>query len=279
MPAVVGYRERLATLQGAWDSLALLSHLSDDGTNLSNTREAFESLAGDLVTHLEAETHKKALLAARARAQVAIDVLVRNLFERTADIGFLAADDDIRNYASAAVSSDTDEESVAGALNASHRSMQQRLAEYVAKYSVYQNVILLSPQGRVLLQLEGGQAPAATRDPLVSATLATDGYVETFRRSDLVPDARRALIYSQRVISEGQTLGVLCLCFRLEDECEGIFAQLRTQTDWTVLALLDANNEVIASSDTQQMPVGAKLAGIGMRRATSCGSRDASFWR
>ena len=52
MPAVVGYRQRLATLQGAWDSLALLSHSSDDGTNLSNTREAFESLAADLVTVL-----------------------------------------------------------------------------------------------------------------------------------------------------------------------------------------------------------------------------------
>jgi len=253
MPAVVGYRERLATLQGAWDSLALLSHLSEDGTNLSNTREAFESLAADLVTHLETETHRKALLAARARAQVAIDILVRNLFERTADIGFLAADDAIRNYASAAVSGDT----------ANYRSMQQRLSEYVSKYSVYENVILLSPEGRVLLQLEGGQAPAATQDPLISTTLATDSYVETFRRTDLVPDARRALIYSQRVTSDGQTLGVLCLCFRLEDECEGIFAQLRSQTDWTVLALLDANNEVIISSDTQQMPVGAKLAGVG----------------
>jgi chemotaxis signal transduction protein len=260
MPAVVGYRERLATLQGAWDSLALLSHLSDDGTNLSNTREAFESLAGDLITHLETETHKKALLAARARAQVAIDILVRNLFERTADIGFLAADDDIRAYASAAVSNDTEKESVGTAFNGRHRSMQQRLAEYVSKYSVYQNVILISPEGRVLLQLDGGPAPAASRDPLVSATLATDGYVETFRRTDLVPEARRALIYSQRVVDEGRVLGVLCLCFRLEDECEGIFSRLRNQTDWTVLALLDANNEVIISSDTQQMPVGAKLA-------------------
>jgi chemotaxis signal transduction protein len=260
MPAVVGYRERLATLQGAWDSLALLSNLSDDGTNLSNTREAFESLAADLVTHLETETHKKALLAARARAQVAIDILVRNLFERTADIGFLAADDDIRAYSSAAVSNDTEMESVDAAVNARHRSLQQRLAEYVSKYSVYQNVILLSPSGRVLLQLEGGQAPAASRDPLLSATLATDGYVETFRRTDLVPDARRALIYSQRVVCEGRTLGVLCLCFRLEDECEGIFGQLRNESDWTVLALLDANNEVIISSDTHQMPVGAKLA-------------------
>jgi chemotaxis signal transduction protein len=263
MPAVVGYRERLATLQGAWDSLALLSHLSEDGTNLSNTREAFESLAADLVTHLETETHKKALLAARARAQVAIDILVRNLFERSADIGFLAADDGIRAYSSAAVSNDTEKESVDAAGNANHRSMQQRLAEYVSKYSVYRNVILLSPEGRVLLQLDGGQAPAASRDPLVSATLATDGYVETFRASDLVPEARRALIYSQRVVCEGRTVGVLCLCFRLEDECEGIFSQLRDPTDWTVLALLDAGNEVIISSDTQQLPVGAKLAGIG----------------
>src|ERR1700730_4658885 len=106
MPAVVGYRERLATLQGAWDSLALLSHLSEDGTNLSNTREAFESLAADLVTHLETETHKKALLAARARAQVAIVVPLHTLLERTADIGFLAADDAIRSYASQAVATD-----------------------------------------------------------------------------------------------------------------------------------------------------------------------------
>ena len=258
MPAVVGYRERLATLQGAWDSLALLSHLSDDGTNLSNTREAFESLAADLVTHLETETHKKALLAARARAQVAIDILVRNLFERTADIGFLAADDAIRSYASHAVAVD----------DAANRTMQRRLAEYVSKYSVYENVILLSADGRVLLQLEGGQAPSVSRDPLLAATLATDGYVETFRSSDLVPGSRRALIYSQRVSSNGQTLGVLCLCFRLENECEGIFNQLRSETDWTVLALLDANGEVILSSDSHQMPVGAKLTGAGDESGT-----------
>jgi chemotaxis signal transduction protein len=248
MPAVVGYRERLATLQGAWDSLALLSHLSEDGTNLSNTREAFESLAADLVTHLEKETHRKALLAARARAQVVIDILVRNLFERTADVGFLAADDAIRSYARQPLDSST-------------RAMQRRLAEYVAKYSVYQNVILLSPHGEVLLQLEGGRAPATSSDPLIAATLATDGYVETFRRSDLVPDGRRALIYSHRVISDHQTVGVLCLCFRLEDECESIFGRLQSEADWTVLSLLDAGDEVIFSSDAYQLPIGARLAG------------------
>ncbi len=98
MPAVVEYRQRLASLQGAWDNLALLSHLGDDGTNLSSTREAFETLANHLVTHLGAETHQKTVLACEARAQVAIDILVRNLFERTADVGFLAADDAICKY-------------------------------------------------------------------------------------------------------------------------------------------------------------------------------------
>src|ERR1700716_3974631 len=122
MPAVVGYRERLATLQGAWDSLALLSHLSDDGTNLSNTREAFESLAADLVTHLETETHKKPLLAASDRAQVAIDLFVRHLFERPEAMGFLPPDHAIRSYASEAVAvrvtSEAGEESAASAVSA-----------------------------------------------------------------------------------------------------------------------------------------------------------------
>jgi chemotaxis signal transduction protein len=249
MPAVAGYRERLATLQGAWDSLALLSHLSQDGTNLTSTRQAFEALAGDLVTHLAAETHKKALLAARARAQVVIDILVRNLFERTADIGFLAADASIRRFVE-------EERSVATAA----RSLQRRLGEYVAKYSVYHNVIVISAEGEVLTQLENGSAPPKTLDPLVASTLASDRtYVETCRRSDLVPEARSALIYSYRIASERQTACVLCLCFRLEDECDGIFAKLRSPTDWTVLSLLDANDEVIATSDPYQLPIGARV--------------------
>ncbi len=32
------------------------------------------------------------------KSQVAIDILIRNLFERRADIGFLATDDDIRLF-------------------------------------------------------------------------------------------------------------------------------------------------------------------------------------
>ncbi|HEU4780263.1 MAG TPA: chemotaxis protein CheW [Steroidobacteraceae bacterium] len=248
MSAVVNYRQRLAALQGGWDSLTLLTHFGDGGADLGNTRQAFDSLATKLVTHLSTETYKKAAQAASARAQVAIDILVRNLFERTADVGFLAADDDLKRFAR--------ETSALREM----KPMQRRLAEYVAKYSVYSNVVLVSPSGEVLVQLEGGSAPAATRDALVGRTLAAGNrYVESFGASDLVPEARRALIYSQQVAEGSEVLGVLCLCFALEVECAGIFDRLLGAQDWTVLALLDEHHEVIASSDTLQLPVGVRV--------------------
>jgi chemotaxis signal transduction protein len=267
MPAVVEYRQRLASLQGAWDNLALLSHLGDDGTNLSSTREAFETLASQLVTHLGTETHQKAALACEARAQVLIDILVRNLFERTADVGFLAADDSIRKFCrdapvllSLVERADEESQGAARTLEMARDAIQRRLAEYVAKYSVYNNVVVVAPDGRVLAQLAGGDAPPVTRDPLVAATLATSqSFVETFRTCDLVPGARRALIYSHRVVYDGDAVAVLCLCFKLEDECTGIFEGLRSETDWSVLALIDERNQVIASTDAYQIPVGAKV--------------------
>ncbi len=267
MPAVVEYRQRLASLQGAWDNLALLSHLGDDGTNLSSTREAFETLASQLVTHLGTETHEKTVLACEARAQVAIDILVRNLFERTADVGFLAADDAIRKFCKdapalqAVIAEGGDEaEGAIRTLQMAREAIQRRLAEYVAKYSVYNNVVLVAPNGEVLAQLPGGKAPEHTRDNVINATLASSSpYVESFAASDLVPDARRALIYSNRIAYRGDTVAVLCLCFKLEDECTGIFDRLRQETDWSVLALIDDRNQVIASTDPYQCPAGAHM--------------------
>src|ERR1700709_899034 len=98
MVNVRSYRERLAVLQGVWDNLSLLSQMSGDGTNMQTTRSAFEQLAGALVANLATASQKKAVLALQGKAQIAIDVLVRNLFERTADIGFICADQDVQQF-------------------------------------------------------------------------------------------------------------------------------------------------------------------------------------
>lgn len=259
MSSVEDYRERLATLQGAWDTLSMLSHLGGDGTDMGATRQAFETLAADLVRSLSAETYRKSLLALKAKGQIAIDVIVRNLYERTADIGFLCADEDVRKFLKQppARSDDPVTAKQAAAVKARLRA---RFREYVAKYSVYHDVILLSTAGEVLARLDENYAIEKTSDALVAETLSTrGGYLETFRKIDLLPDHERSLVYSYRVCDGTQNLGVLCLCFRLDDEVAGIFSKLQEDSDWTVFAYLSERGQVIASSDTWQLPIGATL--------------------
>ena len=252
MPSVEGYRERLATLQGAWDTLSLLSHLRGDGADMSGTRHAFEQLASELVTSLAEETCRKTLLALTAKSQIAIDVLVRNLYERTADIGFLATDAEIKQFLQSTRTGEVTE--------SSRELLRKRFREYVAKYSVYHDVILLGASGEVLARLDDANTATRTDHPLLARTLSTrQGYVETFGAIDLLPQSASNLVYSFRVGDAARPDGVLCLCFRFADEVAGIFAKLLEADDWTVFCFLDATGCVIASSDPWQVPIGAPL--------------------
>ncbi len=244
-------QERLREIQSVYDNLTLLGQLLCAGTDITGMRNDFGKLAEVLIEQLAVELRKKAVLGLRSASRVAIDILVRNLFERTADIGFLATDSDIRVFA---------ENPGKGDLAA----LKRRFDEYVRKYSVYHDIILLSPEGEVLAQLAGGEG-RFSKDPLLAESLATGRhYVETFRATDLLPGQVSPLIYSYRVMSpDGSApVGVLCLCFRLEDECERIFRGLIGKEDWTVITLLDGEGRVIASSDSHQFPRGAKLDAV-----------------
>lgn len=252
MPSVEAYRERLASLQGAWDTLSLLSHLATDSADMTNTRQAFESLSTQLIERLAIETQKKAVLALKGRAQIAIDILVRNLFERTADIGFLSADEEIAQFVREFGSAPADDKAASQRRDA----LQTRLRAYVAKYSVYSDIVLLAGDGRVLLRLDQEAGVVHSSDSLISATLAgRTAYVETFREIDIFTRHEPSLVYSHRVDPNA----VLCLCFDLKDEVERIFAKLSSSDDWMLYAFVDEQGQVIASSDRWQVPNGARL--------------------
>jgi chemotaxis signal transduction protein len=255
MPRVQDYLRRLGVLQNTWGNLSLLSQMTGGGTDLVATRAAFEELSQELVSHLAAETQRKAITTLAARAQVAIDVLVRNLFERTADIGFLAIDDDIVAFMRQWTADGAGEvEPGTAAL------LRERFREYAAKYSVYSNVVLLAPDGRVLVQLDERNPTTWSADALVGRTLASSApFVESFGATDLAGGRERTLVYSYRVGDQRHTLGVLALVFRFEDEMRAIFDKLRAgPDDWTALVLMDGR-QVIASSDLWQLPIGAPL--------------------
>lgn len=248
------YRESLQQLQSTWDNLSLLSQLSGTGTDMSETRQAFGKVTTDVLDSLAQETLNKTISAITAKAQVAVDIVVRNLFERTADIGFLSTDDNLSNFLDKHIAGSVDE--------TDYLLLRERFSEYVQKYSVYFNVILLDAGGNILVQLNDTNPTRQSHDPLIEEALHSDApYLEVFRHSDLSPGRDASLIYARKVCHDNSdtALGVLCLCFKFEDEMDGIFKDLIRQDEWCVGLLLDEQNRVVASSDHYQIPLGAPL--------------------
>ncbi len=262
MNDVQNFEKNMSTLSSKWDLLTLLGSMSNIGMDTSETRKAFEDLLDEPLKRLIDETLNKSLNELESKAQTAIDILIRNLFERTADIGFLATDDDIREYLMFINSTDLSSSDEMREIKiAKKNGLQERFREYVAKYSVYENIILLDTKGKILVQLDSNNPISFSRDPLLQESLRThQGYVETYRSSDLTHH-QPALIYSYRVINplNEEPMGVLCLVFRFENELQSIFNKLTRENPYIALELLSPNGEVIASSSAHHVPVGSSL--------------------
>jgi chemotaxis signal transduction protein len=273
MKSVEDYREELRILAGQWDLLTILGQISGTGTNMTGTREGFKMLTNELLSQLGLENLKKASQEIGSKAQVAVDIVIRNLFERTADIGFLATDDDIRNFITEMERLDslTQDQCAEENINKTQiredmrSALIERFNEYTKKYSVYFDIILLDTQGNVLCQMDTESKLTRSYDTIIKESLTTDKeYVEVFKTTDLLPGKGDSLIYAYRVTAtndaKSRKLGVLCLCFRFENEMEGIFRNLSNADDWSVITLLDKDGIVIASSSRHQVPVGSQMA-------------------
>jgi chemotaxis signal transduction protein len=250
MESAESTREAMQALQGVWDTLSMLGKLSGTGVEIEGIRSAFASLSVNLLHQLVLEARKKTEKALQAKAQVSIDILVRNLFERTADIGFFATDTDLRAFMQmSSVERQT-----------AKPQLLSRLQEYQQKYSVYADIVMIDPGEEIALRLDSCHQGQHCRDSFVKQALASnEAYTETFGTSDLCPNNSSLLIYSSKIMSLDQrrVTGVLALVFRFEDESKRIFSQLITNDDWTVLALLNDREEVMTSSDLLQIPLGS----------------------
>jgi len=256
MPAVDEYRESLLRLQGVWDSLSMLGQMSGTLPDIVATRSAFQALTEKLLDSLGRCLLTNVVQQMRNQGQVAIDILVRNLFERTADIGFLSTDTDVREFMQAHTGTDTP-------AAAQQRQLEARFADYAAKYSVYDDIVVLTPEGRVLARLDRGiSTTEPCTEPWLAQALAGAPYVEHYGPSSTM-GGRTALLYAAAIRSGSQTLGVMCLSFRFADEMHGVFKQLLSAGDPAVIALVDPAGEVLASSDRWQLPLGAVLQPTG----------------
>lgn len=262
MSDVQNFEKNMSSLSDKWKLLTLLGSMSNIGMDTSETRKAFEDLLDEPLLRLTQETFRKSIDELESKAQSAIDILIRNLFERTADIGFLATDNDVRNYLIFLGTTDMSSSEEMRYLKIEKKeALLKHFKEYVAKYSVYENIILLDTKGKILVQLDETNSVGMSKDPLIQESLRThQAYVETFRTTDLTQN-NPALIYSYRVDhpKTQEPLGVLCLMFKFQDELKGIFQKLTRENPYIALELLNAQEQVIASSSAHHVPVGAQL--------------------
>jgi chemotaxis signal transduction protein len=250
-------------LRALWDGLVQdaknLSHLGEVRQIIETmvaTQMRFGGLEHALLHSLVRENLATVTRRLSSKAQVLVDLVYRNLFERTADIGFLAADDDIRRFLLG-----REGHLARGVAAPTEASIHERLEEYVSKYTVYHDVVILSPEGEVLLRLDRTVSVPRTTHPLLEQSLHSGKHVETFGSVDLLPGNDRALLYSQRIDGpHGKALGVLCLCFRFENEMAGIFNGLQAAGDRSVMLLLSPEGAVIASSDLDHVRLGARIS-------------------
>jgi len=256
MPDVLKCAQNISSLNEQWDNIKLLCEINcpiqskSVIPNMTNIQKSFFNLQQELIDTLESEKLKKMEQKIISKTQVAIDILIRNLYERTADIGFIATDDDICRFVSDENRSDR-----------SRNDIINRLGEYVANYSVYDEIIILDKNYTVLANLDQSNAILGLRidDPILTKTMQTnESFVESFQTSILQAWKKKSHVFSSKIYEEetNRPIGMICLCFRFENEMKQIFRKLTTDYDGSVITIIDNENTVIASSDENHLPVG-----------------------
>ncbi len=253
------HQVNLGSLNTWWDKVALIGKINSLNVpqsllvNMLETKAEFAELQAVLIENLLSEQLLQQHRRNAAIAQVIVDIPNRNLFERTADVGFLATDVDLTNYLSQLSRSDYERSEI-----------QARLQEYAAKYTVYDDILLIDVNGDVTAQLDTLNPVTDTADPIISDVLkGSEPYYELCRYSCLRPNQPLSSLFLAPIRAPeqdgGHILGVLCLSFKLEDEMAALFGDLG-QNNQAILALLDNKGNVLVSSQPHLLARDTALA-------------------
>lgn len=258
MDMVVQYADELVSLSKSWDNLALLSHFGNSSTNINETKNNFSDLTTKLLNHLSHEVLEKTVREMKFKAQISIDILIRNLFERTADIGFLSTNQDIRTFLLDNTNKYTSE------YLPKVEAIKESFYEYIKKYSVYDNIVLMDTHGNILVQLDCEHKIEKSKDEIITYALnCHEEYIETFKYHDFLPHQKQSLVYTMPVRQNddknSKVIGILSLCFRFKDEMKSIFENLINEYNKECLTILDKDGHVIASSDVHHIALGTQL--------------------
>ena len=205
---------------------------------------------------LAAQFEEKECSRLSEMAQTLVQLIVRNLYERTADVRWWATDESLYNCLDG--------------INAEKADFAtKRLGIINRFYSVYINLLLVDTAGKVVAVSEPDKFPTATGADVSSRywfkaamkTLRGDEYVVDEIYADNLHQNQPVSVYATAVRQNGdlvgKTLGVLGVFFDWKEQSRCIVQDEPnlSQDEWkrSRVLLLDANRRIIASSDNRDI--------------------------
>jgi len=246
------------------------SQLNNEIANIAN--ELQEKIRGELQTlKLISEAMAKDVRGQRLAliGTSVMDVIDRNLYERSCDVRWWATDDSVFS-----VLSNPDQETT--------RFASQRLATILESYTVYLDIVVADIDGKIVAN--GRPEKYSSRDTTVQQTLwfrrakelrnAQEYTLESTHRDSLVKNnlvlVYSSLIFNPRELNQ-RPIGVLGVLFDWESLFRAVFGRL-TKQDLkndieknkipTEIWIIDENGSVLASLERDQEGAQAPIEGL-----------------
>jgi hypothetical protein len=231
------------------------SEVKNLATQAANASKELSAIRADTGA-LQGQFTEKECERLSEMSQTLVQLIVRNLYERTADVRWWATDDALFRCLES-----TDRVSVDHA--------RDRLALINRFYSVYLNLVLVGIDGKVVACSKPAKFPRITghnvsRSSWFQKAMATtngDQYVADDIFSDPLHDNKLAMVYAAAVRQggnvNGKPIGVLSVFFDWESQSKTIVQTepSLSEDEWkrSRVILLDQNMRVIAASDNNEI--------------------------
>jgi len=134
------------------------------------TAETFAELQTNLIENLLEENKKNIFNRAKSKAETAINILTKNLYQRVSDIEFLSKDDVIIDFLKGEVDKN---------------EIEERLKEFQDKYSIYNEIMILNNKGLVRANLDKTNKVRIAKEELLLDALKSDSYIQAYKKTDL----------------------------------------------------------------------------------------------
>lgn len=218
-------------------------------------------------THIDGSALRRAASHLHSQAHIAVKMLMCRLHEVRAPQHALVTDPDFHRLVGEA------QAALVGGQHGHPYGLLDRLRAWQSLNPAFDDLMVLLPDGQVLARLE---SPLENRATLAPQTVASqpwfarawiDGACEHAGPCILRPGRAATLIHVLRIDApepEGadpaaRPLALLVFSFNLADQSQRIFRSLQGPNDRALLAVVDDQHRVIASSSDWVLPAGMDL--------------------